>query len=88
MWCFVQVEFWRKGASHQDEQWQQQQQQYHEQDWLDHDRGRPVDTAHEAVDGSGDMMTHDMARCTLNALAVIKTHTLVSSVLRDVLGLA
>jgi hypothetical protein len=63
----VQVEFWRKGASHQDEQWQKQQ-HYHEQDWLDHDRGRPVDTAQEAVDGSGDMMTHDMARCACDVV--------------------
>jgi len=69
--CVVQVEFWRKGASHQEEeqQWQQQQeqqqwrQQQHEQEWLTHDRGGgPVDTAQAAVEGSGDMMTQDMAR--------------------------
>lgn len=58
----VQVEFWRKGASHEEEQ-RQRQQQSHEQEWLEHDRGGPVDTAQAAVDGSGDMMTQDMARC-------------------------
>jgi hypothetical protein len=52
-----QVEFWRKGAAHDEEQWQQQR---HEQEWL---QGRgPVDSAHAAVGGSGDMMTEDMAR--------------------------
>jgi hypothetical protein len=58
----VQVEFWRKGASHEEEQWQRHHHQ-HEEDWLDHGRGGgQVDTAQAAVDGSGDMMTQDMAR--------------------------
>jgi hypothetical protein len=51
----LQVEFWRKGPSHQQEE--------QEQDWLRHDRLRdPVDTSAAAVAGSGGMMTEDMAR--------------------------
>eukprot|EP00882_Tetradesmus_deserticola_P014383 GHRQ01015295.1.p1 GENE.GHRQ01015295.1~~GHRQ01015295.1.p1 ORF type:complete len:249 (+),score=73.58 GHRQ01015295.1:275-1021(+) len=50
------VEFWRKGPSHQQEE--------QEQEWLQHGRQQqePVDTSAAAVAGSGGMMTEDMAR--------------------------
>uniref|UniRef100_A0A383VA82 Uncharacterized protein n=1 Tax=Tetradesmus obliquus TaxID=3088 RepID=A0A383VA82_TETOB len=48
------VEFWRKGASHQQEE--------QEQDWLQHGRREHVDTSAAAVAGSGGMMSEDMAR--------------------------
>lgn len=49
------VEFWRKGPSHQQEE--------QEQDWLRHSRQcEPVDTSAAAVAGSGGMMSEDMAR--------------------------
>lgn len=49
----LQVEFWRKGPSHQQE----------EQDWLSHERPtEAVDTVEAAIAGSGAMMTADMAR--------------------------
>jgi hypothetical protein len=50
-----QVEFWRKGPSHQQEE--------QEQDWLWHGRQQdPVDTSAAAVAGSGGMMSEDIAR--------------------------
>lgn len=56
---WLQVEFWRKGASHQQEE--------QEQDWLQHGRREHVDTSAAAVAGSGGMMSEDMARCAGSA---------------------